>query len=319
MKKYPVFYPALFMAICWLFFAQCKKNKNTPECAVPAVVPYQPYSDPVWHPNGQLLGFNHTPQTGVYAQGTPPCTWYMNFVNQDSTGFYLMNKDGTGFRRVTSFHLGSPSWSPDGHWIAFSEGPAIYKMHFDGYTFDTTHIVQLTDSGANYFPCWTANSDTIYFDSNLGTNGQGYYVWKMAADGSGQQGIPNTGREPYVGSNNKIYYMGLHDEVFSMNKDGSDKIQLTFNGNINNTSSNKSLPKYFNGNIYYQQIGIWLFINGSPMQLNSACETYDISINGEIVYSKWDYSVSTSDKQRGCLWIMNADGSNNRQLTFNNN
>jgi hypothetical protein len=85
-----------FLIICFTFclitIFGCKKAKqHENECAIPAIVPYQPYSDPVWHPNGQLLGFNHTPQAGVFANGTAPCIWYMNSVKQDSAGFYLMN------------------------------------------------------------------------------------------------------------------------------------------------------------------------------------------------------------------------------------
>ena len=163
----------LFVFAIVIFCFSCRKNNPTgAECSIPALVPFQPYSDPVWHPNGQLLGFNHTPLTGIEPNGTAPCIWYSYLANADSTGFYLMNKDGTGFRRVTNFTLSAPSWSPDGNWIAFSLGSNIYKMPFNGSTFDTTQIIQLTTTGGNFYPSWTANSDTIYYDSNVGTNEQ---------------------------------------------------------------------------------------------------------------------------------------------------
>lgn len=309
-----------FLNLFLICLISCTKdNQNNPaECAIPAVVPFQAYSDPVWHPNGQLLGFNHTPQAGVFANGTSPCVWYMNTVKQDSAGFYLMNKDGSGFRRVTNFYLNTPAWSPDGNWITFSIPPHIYKMQFNGYTFDTSHITQLTTTGGNFYPSWTMNSDTIFFDSNNGTNGQGYYVWKMAADGSGKIGFPNTGRQPYVGSNGKVYYVGGFNgqpEVFSMNWDGTGKIQLTFNGQYGNRRS----PKFFANNLLYEDNGFLKAINSSGIniQLAQPSASYDVSSGGEIVYSKWDYSVSLSDKQRGTLWIINVNGNNNRQLTFN--
>lgn len=316
MKKYSVG-SALIIAIFSLLFAQCQKDKYTAECIVPAIVPYTPYSDPVWHPDGQQMGFNHTPQTGVYASGKPPCTWYMNSVNRDSSGFYLMNKDGTGFRRITNFRLGPPAWSPDGHWIAFSIPPNIYKMRFDGNTFDTAHIIQLTDSAANFYPSWTTNSDTIYYDSNGGTNGQGYCVWKMAADGSGKSGFPNTGRVPFVGSNDLVYFeRGIlgQPEIFSMKKDGSNLTQETFDGK----HGLRRNPKFKLGKLFYWDAGIFTTPVGQylPQKICLAAETYDISDGGEILYVNINYPIT--DKRNCTIWVMNNDGSNNRQLTFNN-
>ena len=306
-------------------------KQNTPDngCIFPAIAPLQPYWDPVWHPNGQLLGFNYTPLAGIGISGTAPCIFYTYFGKPDSTGFYLMNKDGTGFRRVTNFTLSAPAWSPDGNWVAFSLGPAIYKMQFNGTTFDTARLIQLTNTGANFYPSWTANSDTIYFDSNvdapLGTSF--YSIWKMAKDGTGKSRLTqSTGigdsRQPYVASDNRVYYYSYaanQTEIFSMNKDGSNQIQVTFNGDINGTFTTKSSPSYYNGKIYYQQNGLWASsINGGPVRLESLCTTYDISTLGEIVYSKTDFSIFKYNRQIGTLWIMNADGTNNRQLTFNN-
>lgn len=299
----------------------CKKNNSQKaECIVPTIVPFQPYSYPVWHPNGNLLGFNHRPLAAIVSNGSAPCIWYSYLGKVDSTGFYLMKKDGSGFRRVTNFMLFEPSWSPDGNWIAFSLGSNIYKMPFSGSTFDTAQIEQLTSVGGNFYPAWTADSDTIYFDSNndapAGTSF--YSIWKMASDGSGKTGFPNTGREPFVGSDNRVYYMGFQAEVFSMSKDGSNQIQLTFNGNISGSSTTKSSPEYYNGKIFYQQNGLWVLTNSTPAKLDSPCVTYNISPTGEIVYSKTDYDITKYNKQIGTLWIMNADGSNKRQLTFNN-
>jgi hypothetical protein len=291
----------------------CKKN-NPPGCTIPAIVPFQPYSDPVWHPNGQLIGFNHTPLVGIAPTGTAPCIWYFYFGRSDSTGFYLMNRNGTGFKRVTNFTLSAPSWSPDGNWIAFSLGSNIYKMPFNGSTFDTTQIIQLTTSGGNFYPSWTGNSDTIFFDSNVGTNGGGYYVWKMASDGSGKTGFPNTGREPFVGSDAKVYYLGLGGEIYQMNIDGSNQIKYSNNGFAS------LRPRYWQGKVFYEgnQIGVVQTMGSVGIQLVTPAVTYDVSSLGEVVYSKMEYDITKYIKQIGTLWIMNADGSNKRQLTFNN-
>lgn len=285
-------------------------------CAFPAIVPPQPYSNPVWHPDAQVLGFNHTPLETIYKiqNGNQPCFWYMYIHKPDSTGFYLMNRDGTGLKRITNYRLSAPAWSPDGKWLAFSLGSQLYKMRYTGSGFDTANIIQLTDHGGNFFPNWNATSDTIFYDSNMGTGGQGYYVWKMASDGSGKTGIPNTGRQPFVASDNRVYYTGARSEIYSMNKDGSDKIQYS------NIGDGAETPKYWQGKLYYEgnQIGVVLSKGAKGVKLVSPAVTYDISSKGEIVYSKMEWSILNYNKQIGTLWIMNADGTNNRQFTFNN-
>lgn len=303
---------------CFLF-VMCKKKATDPQCIALEIVPYQPYSDPVWHPGGQLLGFNHTPQVGVYTIGSPPCEQYINSVNNDSAGFYIMNKNSSGFKRITNYYLLSPAWSPDGNWLAFSRMDGqIYKMRFDGENFDTANMVRLTHGMGNYNPSWTPEGDSIFYDSNADIAQQGYYVWKMDANGIGHTGIPGIGRDPYVGTNGKVYVGGGY-EIFSVNRDGTGLTQETFNGNNNGTTTNtKSKPQYFEGSLFYEQNGIWSFNNNIPLKLVRPSDTYDISKNGEIVFSKTNHWTGNYDPQKGALWIMDIDGSNQRQLTFNN-
>jgi Tol biopolymer transport system component len=315
----------LLLFLATFILLGCKKEK-TPDngCIFPAITFLPPYSDPVWHPNGQLLGFNYTPLAGIGSNGVAPCIWYSYYAKQDSSGFYIMNKDGTGRKRITNFNLFAPAWTPDGNWIAFSLGSQIYKMRFTGTGFDTANIVQLTNNGGNFHPSWTADSDTIYFDSNVDAPvGTAFYsIWKMSSDGGGKTritqsaGIGDT-RQPSVAASNLIYFtkgaLG-QPEIFSMNKDGSNQIQVTFNGQ----NGNRQTPKFWQGNLFYTD-GATLRvvnINGADSKLITPCITYDISVNGEIVYGKFDYGALINGL--GILWIMNSDGTNNRQLTFNN-
>ena len=69
----------------------------------------------------------------------------------------------------------------------------------------------------------------------------------MASDSSGKIGFPNTGREPFVGSNDLVYYSrGVlgQPEIFSMNKDGSNQTQVTFNGKYGNIDAPKHWMPY---------------------------------------------------------------------------
>lgn len=315
------------IAILFSILFSCQRNhqENPVECIIPAVVPFQPYSYPVWHPNGNLLAFNYTPLANISANGCAPCIWYSHLGKADSVGFYIMNKDGTSFKRITNFNLLAPSWSPDGNWIAFSLGSQLYKMRFTGNGFDTSNMIQLTTVGGNFYPSWTANSDSIYYDSNApiaGATGS-YTIWKMANDGAGKERVVDATtlgdvRFPFVASNSKLYhtrYVSGQPEIFAMNKDGSTLQQLTFNGK----NGNRNMPKFFQGNLFYNDNGTLQRINaiGTETAFTSPSVTFNISSSGEIIYSKMDYSITTYNKQIGTLWIINTDGSNNRQLTFN--
>ena len=310
---------------CPFIFASCQKHNDPINgCTYPAVVPLQPYSYPVWHPNGQLLGFNYTPLAGIGSNGTAPCIWYSYFAKADSTGFYLMNKDGTGFKRVTTYRLFAPAWSPDGNWIAFSLGSNIFKLKYTGTDLDTANIVQLTNGGGNFHPSWTANSDTIYYDSNINSPvGTSYNsIWKMASNGNGKLEISLPGKygsQPFVASTNMIYYSyysGSQPEIFSMEKDGSNQKQITFNSQF----GNRNTPKFRQEDLFFNDNSTLKVVKSvaQDLKLMKPVVTYDISTSGEIVYSKMDYEITKYNKQNGTLWIINADGSNDRQLTFNN-
>lgn len=299
----------------------CEKMKPQDEgnCIVPEIVPPQPYSYPVWHPNGNIIGFNFTPLSGISTNGRAPCNWYSYLTKSDSMGFYVMNKDGSGLKRVTNFRLIAPAWSPNGEWIAFSIGIHIYKMRYNETGFDTTNIIQLTNEGANFHPSWTSNSDSLYYDSNEATNGQGYLIKKMANNGGGKKDFLETGRQPFASNNGKIYYIrGINGqpEIFSMTQDGKDKTQVTKGGQ----HGNRRDPKVFGSNLFYEDNGSLRKIDelSNDIELIKPSVNYTISKNGEIVYSKMAHSITTYNKQVGTLWIMNTDGSNSRQLTFNN-
>jgi TolB protein len=90
----------------------------------------------------------------------------------------------------------SPSWSPNGQFLAFSwlrhYGPGapgardIYVMNIS-----TRQWVQLThDGGANDFPSWSPDGRHIVFQSS---RRGGEQIWSMLADGTQQKQLTHSG------------------------------------------------------------------------------------------------------------------------------
>jgi Tol biopolymer transport system component len=96
---------------------------------------------------------------------------------EDSVGFWLINADGTNQRKVLPYTLTTPAWSPDGDWIAFSQGAQIFKMPFDGNRFDITAIEQLTFEGRNFFPTWSPNGKLIAYNESICNDIKACGVW----------------------------------------------------------------------------------------------------------------------------------------------
>ena len=109
---------------------------------------------------------------------------------------YLMDADGANVQRLTDGgYAVSPSWSPNGQFLAFSwnrnygpgapGGQDIYLMDIA-----TRHWVQLTRAGNNDSPSWSPDGRHIVFQSNRRSGTQ---IWSMLADGSQQRPLTTSG------------------------------------------------------------------------------------------------------------------------------
>ncbi len=258
-------------------------------------------SEPAWSPDGNTIA-------------------YVGADSAGELGIYLINPDGTDKYLFHSGNVGFPSWSPDNNWLVFHENAQIYKKHLV-----TDSLVQLTFEGRNFFPAWSPDGKWIAYDSNNDSpNGQSF-ICKMKNDGSQKLRIvftPEQGeaRMPSWSLDSKKivhiqYLVGVYSsEIFSVNSDGSNPIRLIEN------EATDYYPKYspdgrrllFTSQPYASQTNIYLMDlhdKGIKQLTTEGGYSNDWSPDGE-----WVVFTETSDTGR--LWLMKPDGSEKRQLTF---
>src|SRR5580658_2641214 len=110
---------------------------------------------------------------------------------------YIMGSDGTGVQRMTDGgYATSPSWSPNGQFLAFAwnrkYGPGAPGGQ-DIYIMDiaSKRWTQLThEAGRNDFPSWAPDGRHIVFERETNHRPE---VWSMLADGSQQQPLTRGG------------------------------------------------------------------------------------------------------------------------------
>jgi len=182
---------------------------------------------PAWAPNGQQLAFSSSrtgdPEIWVSdAQGTsarritdfrgPDAspTWNPKTGAQIAwisgrTGLpqlYIMDADGSGVVRLTDGgYVSSPSWSPNGQFIAFAwdrkygpgapGGEDIYVMEIA-----TKKWIQLThDSGRCDFPSWSPDGRHLVYANSSDGRSEHTRIMTMLADGTQKRALTGNGTD----------------------------------------------------------------------------------------------------------------------------
>jgi TolB protein len=95
---------------------------------------------------------------------------------------YVIGSDGSNERSLLSMggHMDSPSWSPDGRFLAFT---CDVDGTFNIYVADvaTQQALKVTREGRNENPTWSPDSRHIAFQSNRSGR---WEIWAMHVDGS---------------------------------------------------------------------------------------------------------------------------------------
>ncbi len=164
-----------------------------------------------------------------------PCNITFDSDRDGNREIYSMAADGSNQVNLTNNPAEDfdPVWSPDGSQIAFvsnreseGEGQFIYVMNADG-----SGVRQLTFENFSDLPDWSHDGSAITYTSNGD-------IYVIKADGSGQSvNLTNTPEFEHNSSwspdgNLILYTMGENDnqDIYVMNTDGSNPIQVTYNG-----------------------------------------------------------------------------------------
>ncbi len=206
------------------------------------------------------------------------------------TGLQVFSSDGTGFEHLPIFgYIEAPAWSPDGAHILFIRDRELFSTT-PGGTFPT-----LIESNAGS-PAWSPDGSRIAF-----IRADGQYddtdLYTMRADGGGAQEI-----------------LDLPGRVMSpsWSPDGSTIVYTYMAREARDDPGPGELPYTYSGHNVYAVPAT----GGEPVQLTESGTDQDPawSPDGSTIVFQSD-RLSVFPTSAPDLYLMNADGSNERRLT----
>jgi TolB protein len=175
---------------------------------------------PTWSPDGTRVAFRTT-------RGSP--------AGSDPSNIFVVNADGSGERQLTPARGAAagglfPAWSPDGRWIAYSNGAGINLVCPDGSGRRPLGV-------AGECSVWSPDGSELMFCSNGINRGEGVDNWDvfvMDADGTHVRRLTSNLAQDYPGAwspdGTQIAFFSRRDgygDVYVMDADGANLRRVT--------------------------------------------------------------------------------------------
>jgi Tol biopolymer transport system component len=281
----------------------CPCSKKTPTSPGSPIEPVPTTYDelPKWSPDGQTIAYIHD------AHDTSE-------LRNGAYQIWLISPDGSNKRY---FRPGdSPSWSPDSRKLCFVSGAQIYSITIAGDS-----LTQLTDSGANHLPSWSKDGLKIAYESNVDGS---YSLWEMNPDGSNKKKIAQSLDEAdWSPTNSEIVADGYppgdpysSTQLYKVNVITGQTTRLTYDSYTDRSPS----WSWDGKTIAYSSYNGIRLINpdGTNSRLLPTLLPWEIN-SGQLYWICRNPSWSPDGKQivynKQYLWIINADGTGNHQIT----
>lgn len=236
----------------------------------------------------------------------------------DSTGLWIMNADGDGKHNLLSGQSIYADWSPTGDSIVFERGAQIYKARFNGETIDTAGIEQLTSQGRNFFPDWSPDGEWIAYDNtNCGSAND-----PPPPNSCGVLIMKTNGSDKKLVASGRMpnWSLNSNDLIYIGLYKEIYRIKLSDESTLRLTSFNQK-DIYATDNRYprYSPDGTKIaFESDAQLWVMDADGSNPKQLNSNGRMPDWspDGTRTVFIGPEATIWVMNSDGSNPRQLTF---
>jgi TolB protein len=291
--------------------------------------------DLAWSPDRRKLVF-----AGKVSHSAGPCD-RPGYCKKD---IFVINADGSGLRQLTRNALvdEEPAWSPDGHKLAWSRwsdgtGEDVFVMKADGS--DQQNLTQRPGNQGG--PRWSPDGRAILFTAVPLAQPRSPTLWPhrgdvyvINADGSGQRNLTHTRKsgefDPSWSPDGRIAFsrqFGGGVRILVMNADGGGKRAVTPKFARSGDRGITGIWSPDGRRIAFDEDDAIYVINtdGSGLRrLAQNASVGDWSPDGrKIIFARRSYpqksrpatAAQAARWAASDLWVMNADGSGQRNLT----